>query len=97
MHNLAYYFERPNTIRKGRNQLFISYNKPHKPVFKDTISRWLKLILKSSGIDITIFKPHSIQSATTLVAKLKGVQLTTIMMMEDGVMSVFLKNFMISL
>ena len=33
------------------SRLFISYVRPHKPVTTDTLARWIKSVLRSSGID----------------------------------------------
>ena len=41
------------------NQLLLSFQKPFKPVSKDTISRWIKNVLKDADIDTTKFGAHS--------------------------------------
>ena len=61
------------------SQLLLSYVKPHSPVSRDTISRWVKFVLQSSGIDVNIFKPHSTRSASTSKAKLSDVPLADIL------------------
>ena len=48
--------------------MFISYNRPFKRVIRDTISRWVKLVLTDSGIDTSRFKPHSTRAANTSAA-----------------------------
>jgi len=40
-------------LRGNYTCLFISYVKPHKPVVRDTISRWLKSIMIRTGLEIT--------------------------------------------
>jgi len=55
---------------RSRSQLWLSYVKPYGQVSRDTISRWAKFGLQSSGIDVNIFKPHSTRSASTSKAKL---------------------------
>ncbi|WAR19981.1 hypothetical protein MAR_001819 [Mya arenaria] len=42
--------------------------KPHKGVSTETISRWLKSVLTSAGIDTKQFKGHSVRSAATSAA-----------------------------
>ena len=37
--------------------------KPFGPVSRETISRWLKTVMSSSGIDLKSFSSHSIRSA----------------------------------
>jgi len=46
-HTLYDYIERTKNIRKNCSKLLISYQKPFKPISKDTISRWLKTLGKS--------------------------------------------------
>ena len=58
--------------------LFLSYTKPHSAVGKETISRWVKAVLKNAGIDITSFSSHSSRAAATSKAHLKGIALSKI-------------------
>ena len=67
---LAAYIMRTKTLRTIQpnttcSKLFISYIKPHKPVSTDTLARWIKSVLSSSGIDTAVFKAHSVRSAST--------------------------------
>ena len=57
------YLERTAAIRGLEQRLFLSYQKPHKHVSRDTIFHWVTTILLEAGIDTTIFKPHSTRSA----------------------------------
>lgn len=70
------YLTRTKFARETRScsQLLLSYVKPYGLVSRDTISRWIKLVLQSSGINVNIFKPHSTRSASTFKAEL-GVML----------------------
>ena len=45
------------------NKLCISYVKPYGAVTRSTISRWLKSLMSSAGIDISKYSAHSIRSA----------------------------------
>lgn len=65
---LSEYLARTGHFRKQQHQLFLSFVKPHKPVAKDTISRWIKLTLKLAGIDMTVFTPHSTRAGSTSAA-----------------------------
>ena len=67
--------------RETQSQLLLSYVKPCKLVSRDTISRWVKVVLQCSGIDVTNFKPHSTRSrsASTSKAKLNDVPLSDIL------------------
>lgn len=51
-----------------QDQLFITFKKPHKPASKQTISRWIKTILKAAGVDTSIFTAHSTRHASTSAA-----------------------------
>ena len=57
------YLERTSLIRNNltnkNNFLFLTFKKPVHTASKQTISRWVKDILKLSGIDTSIFLAHS--------------------------------------
>jgi hypothetical protein len=85
---LQCYIARTSAFRPVRdastpNQLLLSYNRPHRPVKSCSISRWIKSLLSSAGIDTTIFKGHSTRSASTSKARLGGVSLEEILKMAD--------------
>ena len=54
-------------------ELLITYEKPHKPVSRDSVGRWIKNELTNSGVGTTVFKPHSCRSASVSNAKVNGV------------------------
>ena len=60
------------------DQVVISYKKPHKAVTTSTISKWCKVILGKSGIDVEKYLSHSTRSASTSKAKIKGLSLSEI-------------------
>jgi len=66
------YLTRTKFARETRScsQLLLSYVKPFGLVSRDTISRWVKFVLQSSGINVNIFKPHSTRSASTFKVEL---------------------------
>ena len=64
---------------RNTNKLLISYTKPYGPVTKDTISRWLRHIMEMSGININVFKVHSIRSASVSKAKQNNVPIHDIL------------------
>ena len=72
MTNLNEYLTRTKFARETRScsQLLLSYVKPYGLVSRDTISRWVKFVLQSSGINVNIFKPHSTTSASTFKKEL---------------------------
>ncbi|WAR30575.1 hypothetical protein MAR_033117 [Mya arenaria] len=73
---IAEYIEQTSGLRNGVRQLIISYIKPHKPVVSTTISRWIKFVLKSSGIDIDTYSSHSTRSAAS--SKASGLPISEI-------------------
>lgn len=74
---------RPTVPCSQPDHLFISYVKPHKPVSSATIGRWLRLTLHDAGINTSIFKAHSVRSASTTAAANGNVSLEVIMKMAD--------------
>lgn len=73
------YIKRTKSLRGQYTKLFIMTMKPHKPVSKNTISRWIKLTMKLAGLDTNLFKPHSVRSASTSSAKKAGISIDVIM------------------
>ncbi len=55
------------------NRLFISYKKPYAAVSKDTVSRWIHVVMKLAGVDVSQYKPHSTRAAATSAANKLGV------------------------
>ena len=73
------YLVRTKDIReKSENKLLLSYIHPYKAVTRDTISRWIKMVMTRSGIDTNIYGSHSVRSASTSKAKLKMVPIADI-------------------
>ena len=79
VHHLQVYLERTKPLRGDCKQLLLSFQKPYQAVSKDTVSRWLKLVLKQAGIDISMFKAHSTRAASTSAAAASNIPLSTIM------------------
>ena len=52
---------------------FLSFQKPHKPVCKATLARWIKEALNLADIDTNVFQAHSLRGASTSKALLKGL------------------------
>ena len=74
---LKSYINRTKEFRVTSLNLFLSYIKPFKPVGKETIARWIKSVLKVSGLDK--FPAHSCCSASTSRNQLAGLSLSNIM------------------
>ena len=65
---LQEYIVRTEAVRKGNDKLLLSYVKPHGPASKDTISRWMKNVLRQAGIEE--FEPRSFRgTASTAMAQ----------------------------
>lgn len=64
---LKYYLKRTKPLRSS-TKLFVSTHYPHRGVVKDTIARWIKLMLIKAGIDTNVFKPHSTRAAASSAA-----------------------------
>ena len=75
--NLKEYLTKTAPIR-NYPQLFLSYQKPHKPVSVDTISRWCRDIMRCGGIDVNTYSSHSCRAAASSYAESKGVAFKTI-------------------
>lgn len=76
---LKEYLNRTSGLRREQTQLLISYTKPHNAVTKDTVARWVKTVLQSSGIDTKKFTCHSTRAASSSYAKAAGINLLQIM------------------
>ena len=73
------YLKRSSLFRGNSSKLLLSYTKPHKEVSKDTVARWIKIILSRAGIDTKQFSAHSVRSATASKAKQNSVPITNIL------------------
>ena len=76
---LTKYLERTLEKRGEIKELFITTTKPYKVASRDTISRWLKSVLRLAGIDTNQFGAGSTRSASTSKAKQQGATLDQIM------------------
>lgn len=80
---LRQYLDSTREIRQGMGQesysLFLSFIRPHKPVTRDTIARWLRKMLDLSGVDTTRFKAGSVRAAAASKAKASAVPINCIM------------------
>ena len=68
---------------KPKTRLFLSWIGEHNPVTSSSIARWLKQTMKDAGIDISIFKLHSVQGAACSKAAGAGVTTTQILEAAD--------------
>lgn len=73
------YLERTKLLRGSESRLFITHQKPHKTASRDTIRRWIQQMMIKAGIDINVYKPHSVRSAAASKAKAANASLVEIM------------------
>ncbi|PFX15027.1 hypothetical protein AWC38_SpisGene20779 [Stylophora pistillata] len=76
---LKEYLKKTKLLRGMETKLFFSFTKPYKRVSRETLSRWIRTVMTSAGVDITIFKPHSTQAAATSKAKTASVPIQEIL------------------
>lgn len=73
------YIARTREFRSNNcSQLFISFRRPFGAVSKQTLSRWVKCVLKNAGIDVSMYKAHSTRHASTSLAFAKGLSIDII-------------------
>ena len=73
------YLERTKPLRGKETKLLISTLKPHAPVARDTVSRWLRTMMREAGVDTSVFSPHSVRAASVSAAKASQVPISTIL------------------
>ncbi|KAJ8964604.1 hypothetical protein NQ317_019810 [Molorchus minor] len=76
---LETYLDRTKDFRSPTcNKLLLTFKKPHYEADPQTLSRWIKSILRESGIDTNVFSAHSTRHASTSAASRKWVSLDII-------------------
>ena len=75
---LTEYLERTKNLRQGTG-IFIRTQKPFSGVSRDTISRWAKVVMQKSGLDLAIFTPHTVRAASTSAAFRAKIPLLSIL------------------
>ena len=76
--HLNEYLIRTSQTRSSQ-QLLLCYCKPHGPASRESISRWLKQVLRAAGVNTDVFKAYSTHSAATSAAKAADVPIGDIM------------------
>lgn len=74
---LIIYIQKTKKIRGNKSKLFISFKPPHVEVGTQTLSRWLKVVMKEAGISEE-FKGQSTRHASTSKAFTKGMNINLI-------------------
>ena len=73
------YIIRTSPLRGSERNLLISYIKPYKHVVSTTVNRWIKCVMKNSGIDVDNYSSHSTRSAISSKVRQSGLPLNEIM------------------
>lgn len=75
---ILFYLKITENLRSNSNNLFVSTMKPHKPASAQTISHWIKSLLKKAGIDTNTFSAYSVKHAAVSKASEQGLDVDTI-------------------
>jgi hypothetical protein len=78
-HYLQVYLRRTALLRKDIVNIFITTTKPYRTASANTISRWLKVVLREAGVDTSHFSAGSSRAATTSKAKAIGMPIDQIL------------------
>ena len=76
---LVEYLKRTKVCRGKERYLSVSYIKPHSRVSVDTISRWLMTVMQRAGLNVSVFKPHSVRTSAVSAANLAKVPVSDIL------------------
>jgi hypothetical protein len=76
--HLNMYIEKTKCLRQSE-KLLISYQKPYRAITTETISRWIKSVLTTCGVDITVYSAHSTRAASTSTALGQGCPVDVIL------------------
>ena len=90
---LQMYIKRRSELRGKGTKLLISWQKPHKPVSKDTIIRWIKLVLERSGKDSSVYTAHSTCAAALVTQPTLMYQYLPLSVQLAGPVIVPLRSF----
>ena len=73
------YLKKTEKLRKGEEQLLVSYCPPHKAVSRDTLARWTVYVPKSAGVDVQKYGSHSTRGASASAANRLGASMNLIL------------------
>ena len=62
---LREYLSRTASLRSNSRKLFISYQKPYHAISKSTLSRWICVVLRRSGVNLDVYSAHSTRAASS--------------------------------
>ena len=73
---------RPDSLNEP-DPLLRTVKKPYRGISSQTVSNWIKWIMKESGVDISSFQAHSCRMVSTSKAAQNGLSLEDILSMAD--------------
>lgn len=73
------YVSRTAPLRGQVTSLFITFKKPHAKASKDSVSRWIKTVMKEAGLNTQLYRPHSVRSASSSAASRGGAPIQDIL------------------
>ena len=76
---LRAYLERTEEVRKGQQQLLLSFCPPYGAITRDTLARWTLIVLGLAGVDTSKYRSHSTRGASVSAAKRLGASLNVIL------------------
>ena len=74
---LEQHIEKPKDLLKDQN-LFISFIEPQKRIITSTISLQCVIVLKNTGVEVTVSESHSTRSSSAAHCKSKGFSMKKI-------------------
>jgi integrase len=74
---VIHYINRSKPIRKSL-KLFVSF-RGGQAVTTPTVARWIRNAMEAAGIDVSVFRAHSLRGAAASKASARGVQLRDIL------------------
>lgn len=80
--SLCRYLDMTKQLRQedgSYDYLFLTFKRPYRRATSQTISRWLKQVMKDSGIDVSIFSSHSTRHAASSKALRQGLTVDSIL------------------
>ena len=87
-------FRISSTESNNNTKLFLSWRPPHQSVKTDTLARWIRCVLQSAGINVTVFGAHSVRGATSSFALRNNAPLESILRAGDwSRLSTFNKHY----
>lgn len=75
---LKAYLRKTQKFRDAENSLFLTTTAPYKAASTQSISRWIKDILKEAGVNTDIFSAYTTRHASTSLACKRGLNLNLI-------------------